>query len=78
MEPATPVTKPSRARAKPSAVGADIKSKAAPASPPEPPSDPDEHLSRGDLETAILEFLVNRRQSQHDRRRQLWSQLAGL
>ena len=70
--------KPPRARAKP-AVGADIKSQAAPAPPPEPPSpDPDEHLSRGDLETAILEFLVNRRQSQHDKRRQLWSQRAGL
>ena len=68
-EPATPVVM--KTRAKPS--GADIKSKAA----PEPP-DPDEHLSPGDLETAILEFLVNRRQSQHDRRRQLWSQLAGL
>ena len=67
-EPATPVVM--KTRAKPS--GADIKSKAA------PEDDPDEHLSPGDRETAILEFLVNRRQSQHDRRRQLWSQLAGL
>ena len=31
-----------------------------------------------DLDTVLLEYLVNRRQSQQDRRRQLWSHLAGL
>ena len=38
----------------------------------------EEQMSKGDLETAILEFLVSRKTQQQTRRRQLWSQLAGL
>ena len=43
-----------------------------------PPSEEDEPMSQQDLETEILHFLVQRRSQQQDRRRQLWSQLAGL
>jgi len=38
----------------------------------------EEQMTKGDLETAILEFLVSRKTQQQTRRRQLWSQLAGL
>ena len=34
------------------------------------------HVAKPDMETAILEFLVNRKQSEQTRRRKLWSQLA--
>ena len=34
------------------------------------------HVAKPDMETAILEFLVNRKQSEQTRRRELWSQLA--
>ena len=57
--------------------------------PPPPSSDSDRssdveetlknvyrHVAKPDMETAILEFLVNRKQSEQSRRRELWSQLA--
>ena len=34
------------------------------------------HVAKPDMETAILEFLGNRKQSEQTRRRELWSQLA--
>ena len=34
------------------------------------------HVAKPDMETAILQFLVNRKQSEQTRRRELWSQLA--
>ena len=36
------------------------------------------HAAKPDMETAILQFLVNRRQSQSSRRRELWSNLAQM
>jgi hypothetical protein len=49
---------------------------------PRPPSpeeeEPEGAPSQEELETTLLEFLVNRREGQRDRRRQLWAQLAGL
>ena len=50
---------------------------AAPVAPP-PESSDEEPFSQNDLETEILSFLVQRKTQQQDRRRQLWSQLAGL
>ena len=55
------------------------KAAAAPVAPPPTESEEDdEPFSRADLETEILEFLVQRKTQQQDRRRQLWAQLAGL
>ena len=34
------------------------------------------HVAKPDMETAILQMLVNRRQSEQERRRNLWGQLA--
>ena len=36
------------------------------------------HVARPDMETAILQFLVNRKQTETQRRRTLWSQLAQM
>ena len=55
--------------------------------PPPPPSDnetdsspdsPTASLHRDDLETMMLSYLVQRKNQQMDKRRQLWTQLAGL
>ena len=55
--------------------------------PPPPPSDsessessdsPTASLNRDDLETMMLGYLVQRKHRQMDKRRQLWTQLAGL
>ena len=51
---------------------------AAPVAPPPPESSDEEPFSQNDLETEILSFLVQRKTQQQDRRRQLWTQLAGL
>ena len=70
-EPVATKRKPAAPRAKP---------KSAP-KPSPPLAVEDQSLSLpddDDLETTLLEYLVNRRQGQLDRRRQLWSQLAGL
>ena len=48
------------------------------APPPTESEEDDEPSSRADLETEILDFLVQRKTQQQDRRRQLWAQLAGL
>ena len=36
------------------------------------------HVAKPDMETAILQFLVNRRQSEQTRRRELWGRLAQM
>ena len=65
------------------------KPKARPKAPPPPQESSDEetdedianmyrHAARPDMETSILQFLVNRRQSEADRRKTLWSQLARM
>ena len=36
------------------------------------------HVAKPDMETAILEFLVNRKAGETQKRRQLWSQLAQM
>ena len=46
--------------------------------PPPSSSDEEEPISQADLETEIIHYLVQRKSQQQDRRRQLWSQLAGL
>ena len=50
--------------------------------PAPPPSSSDEEelmpMSQADLETEIVNYLVQRKTQQQDRRRALWSQLAGL
>ena len=38
----------------------------------------DTPLTRDDMETLLLDYLVKRKQSQQHARRQMWSQLAGL
>ena len=74
-DPATPakVAAP-KPRAKP------VAKRAATAPVPAPPSSSDEEepMSQADLETEIIHYLVQRKTQQQNRRRQLWSQLAGL
>ena len=41
-------------------------------------SEEEDVATRADLEDQILEYLVSRRSAQQSRRKQLWSQLAGL
>ena len=36
------------------------------------------HVAKPDMETAILQFLVNRKQSEQTRRRELWGRLAQM
>ena len=45
-----------------------------------PPSESseDDALSHNDMETLLLDYLVKRKTSQQNARRQMWSQLAGL
>ena len=72
-----------KAKAKPKAA-----TKRAPRAPPPPdygklessdnPSNDDEPLSRDDMETMLLSYLVQRKNQQIDKRRQMWTRLAGL
>ena len=75
-DPATPAKAAApKPRAKP------VAKRAATTPVPAPPpssSDEEEPMSHADLETEILHYLVQRKSQQQDRRRQLWSQLAGL
>ena len=68
------------AKVAPKARAKAVPKRAATAPAPAPPSSSDEEepLSQADLETEILHYLVQRKTQQQDRRRQLWSQLAGL
>ena len=69
------------------------KPKAARKKPPPPPEESDSsssedmdetlrnvynHVAKPDMETAILQFLVNRKQSEQSRRRELWGRLAQM
>ena len=74
-EPATPKA-PVRMKAAPKPRAK--RAVTAPVAPPAESEEDDEPFSRADLETEILEFLVQRKTQQQDRRRQLWAQLAGL
>ena len=75
-DPATPAKAAApKPRAKP------VAKRAATAPVPAPPpssSDEEEPISQADLETEIVNYLVQRKLHQQDRRQQLWSQLAGL
>ena len=77
LKPPKPAPKPKATRAK------------KPPPPPESDSssseDMDEtlrnvynHVAKPDMETAILQFLVNRKQSEQTRRRELWGRLAQM
>ena len=50
--------------------------------PPPPPVTPEssdgEPIDRDDMETLLLDYLVKRKRSQQDARRNMWAQLAGL
>ena len=50
--------------------------------PPPPPVTPEssdgEPIDRDDMETMLLDFLIQRKQSQQNARRNMWAQLAGL
>ena len=46
--------------------------------PPSESSDDDDKLTHDDMETLLLDYLVKRKTSQQNARRQMWSQLAGL
>ena len=73
-DPATPAKAAAKPRAKPVAKRAAT----APVPAPVSSSDEEEPISHADLETEILHYLAQRKSQQQDRRRQLWSQLAGL
>ena len=65
QEPKTPKAAPKRAvRMKPPS--------------PTSSSEGETPLTRDDMETLLLDYLVKRKQSQQHARRQMWSQLAGL
>ena len=91
VEPTTPAPKIPRGRPRkdpatpakavaPKAQAKAVAKRAATAQAPAPPSssEEDEPLSQADLETEILNFIVQRRAHQQDRRRRRWSQLDGL
>ena len=50
--------------------------------PPPPPVTPEssdgEPIDRDDMETLLLDYLIKRKQTQQDARRNMWAQLAGL
>ena len=41
-------------------------------------SDDDEPIDRDDMETLLLDYLIKRKQTQQDARRNMWAQLVGL
>ena len=50
----------------------------APPQPPTPESSDGEPIDRDDMETLLLDYLIKRKQTQQDARRNMWAQLAGL
>ena len=50
----------------------------APPPPVTPESSDGEPIDRDDMETMLLDFLIQRKQSQQNARRNMWAQLAGL
>ena len=91
QDPVTPVPKrrgrPPKAQAQAPVAKAVAKRVAKRVAPP-PPSDsessdsssdsPSASLQRDDIETMLLSYLVQRKNTQMDKRRQMWTQLAGL
>ena len=71
-DPATPAAPKPRAKAVPK------RAATAPVPAPPPSSSDEEEPMSQDIETEILNYLVNRKSEQQARRRALWSQLAGL
>ena len=49
-----------------------------PPQPPTPESSDGEPLDRDDMETLLLDYLIKRKQTQQDARRNMWAQLADL
>ena len=69
-EPKTPKAAPKKAvRMKPSSPVNEVN---------ESSSEEETPLTRDDMETLLLDYLVKRKQSQQQARRTMWSQLAGL
>ena len=69
-EPKTPKAAPKKAvRIKPPSPANQVN---------ESSSEEETPLTRGDMETLLLDYLVKRKQSQQQARRTMWSQLAGL
>ena len=50
----------------------------APPPPVTPESSDGEPIDRDDMETLLLDYLIKRKQTQQDARRNMWAQLAGL
>ena len=75
-DPATPA-KVSAPKARAKAVAKRAATAPVPAPPPSS-SDEEEPMFHADLETEILNYLVQRKTHQQNQRRALWSQLAGL
>ena len=50
----------------------------APPQPPTPESSDGEPIDRDDMETLLLDYLIKRKQTQQDARRNMWATLAGL
>ena len=71
---------PQAAKPKAAAPKAAAPKKAVRMKPPTPisSSDDDEPLTRDDMETLLLDYLVKRKTSQQNARRNMWAQLAGL
>ena len=72
---------PNAAKPKAAAPKAAAPKKAVRMKPPTPISssdDDDEPLTRDDMETLLLDYLVKRKTSQQNARRNMWAQLAGL
>ena len=71
---------PKAAKPKAAAPKAAAPKKAVRMKPPTPisSSDDDEPLTRDDMETWLLDYLVKRKTSQQNARRNMWAQLAGL
>ena len=93
QEPVTPAPKRRGSPPKAKAQAQTPVAKAKPAAkrapkrlPPPPPSDSDsdsdssdsQSLNRDDMETMLLSYLAQRKTQQMDKRRHLWTQLAGL
>ena len=79
---AIPETVQPKKRGRPKAVAKEkakkpVPKKAVIMKPPSESSD-DDALNHDDMETLLLDYLVKRKTSQQNARRQMWSQLAGL
>ena len=81
--PAPQVTAPApKRRGRPRKDPAAPKKAAVKIKPPPPPVSPEssdgEPIDRDDMETLLLDYLIKRKQTQQDARRNMWATLAGL